>query len=321
MISLGSDAGRSIVTVAACGAIAVMAGCASAVTAPSADTDVVEAAGQNGSGQKEPSAPGVPDFFFVSNASGTDQIWIHESGATRRLTWTDVSDSDPHGAAGRLVFTSTRDGNAEVYIAAWDGSGAARLTSDGSHDGSPALSPLGDRVAWVTHRSGVHRIWVMNADGSDQVPLETGAPSYNPERAPSWSPDGGRIAFSSTRTGTSQIFVMPSGGGLPVQVTREPGGAFEPAWSPDGKYIYYVEASSTARIRRVNLGNGQVEAVVGDAEGAGQPACNATMCLFTGGAYGGRGDILSVTFARKGNVVAEVVATGAREGGGALVVR
>ena len=61
-------------------------------------------------------------------------------------------------AAGKIVFTSYRDGDAEIYLAANDGSNATRLTSSASLDEQPALSPDGSRIAFVSARSGTPRL-------------------------------------------------------------------------------------------------------------------------------------------------------------------
>jgi Tol biopolymer transport system component len=57
--------------------------------------------------------------------------------------------------------------------------------------------------------------------------------------APSWSRDGKWVYFASTRTGRYQVWKVSAGGGVPIQVTQNGGGAaFE---SPDGKFIYFMK--------------------------------------------------------------------------------
>jgi Tol biopolymer transport system component len=64
------------------------------------------------------------------------------------------------------VFTSNRDGNAEIYVMNADGSGQTRLTDHPARDVGPAWSPAGARIAFETNRDGNAEIYVMNADGS-----------------------------------------------------------------------------------------------------------------------------------------------------------
>ena len=54
-----------------------------------------------------------------------------------------------------------------------------------------------------------------------------------------WSPDGSKIAFVSDRGGTSDIWVIDAAGGAPRQVENWPGYEGSPAWSADGKLLYF----------------------------------------------------------------------------------
>jgi TolB protein len=75
-------------------------------------------------------------------------------------------------------------------------------------------------------------IWVMDADGSDRNPLDSGL-------FPSWSPDGERIAFTAYSGEQPYIAVMNADG----SGRRRLGGASaeeQPAWSPNGKKIAFA---------------------------------------------------------------------------------
>ena len=92
------------------------------------------------------------------------------------------------------------------------------------------------QIAFTSIRDGNLEIYVMDADGNNQIRL-TNHPEHDYQ--PSWSPDGGRIAFVSDRNGgNDQIYVMDSNGKNVKKLTN---GAFDrhPAWSPDGKRIAY----------------------------------------------------------------------------------
>ena len=69
---------------------------------------------------------------------------------------------------GTIAFTSTRDGNAEVYLMRADGSDVHDLTRNLAQDGQPAWSPDGKRIAFVSTRDGNAGIYVMQVDGSGQ---------------------------------------------------------------------------------------------------------------------------------------------------------
>ena len=88
-------------------------------------------------------------------------------------------------AAGKIVFTSSRDGNAEVYVVDADGSGLRRLTDNPASDFFFAWSPDSSHIAFLSNRDGNQDIYVMNADGTGQTNL-TKNPADNYD--PAWSP-------------------------------------------------------------------------------------------------------------------------------------
>ena len=143
------------------------------------------------------------------------------------------------GPNGRIVFGSSRDGNAELYSVNADGGALRRLTWTPQTEQSPAWSPDGGRIAYESEPSGGRwRVWVMNADGSGQTQISPAGSDLVDDIDPAWSPDGTQIAFASTRAGTWNLWVMNAdGSGL-----RQVSGVFatDPAWSPDGRRLAYV---------------------------------------------------------------------------------
>jgi Tol biopolymer transport system component len=87
-------------------------------------------------------------------------------------------------------------------------------------DGDPAWSPNGRRIAFTSERDGGDReVYVMNADGTDQVRLTTSAGF---DENPSWSPNGRLIAFDSMRDGNLEVYVMNVDGTNVRRVTDHP---------------------------------------------------------------------------------------------------
>jgi len=295
---------RAIVAMTAIGGLA----------ACSADQNITSAARQHETISTESTAP---SFVYVSDSTGVDQLFQSVGGVTSRLTFTEAVEKDPHSAAGHLVFSSSRDGDEEIYMGRNDLSGLKRLTTSAGEDEQPRLSPDASKIAFVSFRSGTPRIWVMDSTGANQTALETGSESYVPENAPAWSPDGTKLVYTSTRSGSSQLFVIPAAGGTPVQLTNEMNGAFNPAWSADGTQIYYVAVMGLPSLRAVTVATGETSDWVYDGTGIGQPSCAAAACIAVEGAYGTNGSIVSIG---QDQSVTALVATPANETSPTLLV-
>ena len=135
-----------------------------------------------------------------------------------------------------IAFTSTRDGNCEIYIMGSDGKNQIKLTDNPGNDWHPAWSPDGQWIAFHSNHSGNFEIYVMNADGQNQQNL-TNRPTD--ELLPSWSPDGQRIAFHSNRDKNNEIYIMDADGQNQHNLTNNPSHDFNPSWSPDGQKIVF----------------------------------------------------------------------------------
>ncbi|MDQ6714106.1 MAG: Ig-like domain repeat protein, partial [Candidatus Dormibacteraeota bacterium] len=144
----------------------------------------------------------------------------------------------------RIVFSSNRDGNYEIYAMNPDGTGQVRLTTNPAVDTNPAFSPDGTRIAFVSNRSSGWQIWVMNADGTNAKRV---TPSGSDASVtPSWSPDGQRIAYSSTQSGNLQIWVVNADGTNAKRLTSDRAADTSPAWSPSGSLIAFSSTLSGA---------------------------------------------------------------------------
>jgi dipeptidyl aminopeptidase/acylaminoacyl peptidase len=89
------------------------------------------------------------------------------------------------GAAGRIVFVSSRDGNREIYSMDAGGQDVRRLTNNPSGDYSPAVSADGKRIVFVSERDGRPQVYSMNTDGSDQRRVSSSAAN---DEQPVWIP-------------------------------------------------------------------------------------------------------------------------------------
>ena len=137
----------------------------------------------------------------------------------------------------RILFTSDRDGNREVYVMNADGTGSQNLTQHPAQDGDASWAPLRDRLAFVSDRDGNSDIFVMNADGSGVTRL-TSSPSD--QIHPAWSPNGALIAYVSNEDGDWEIYVMNANGSGVLQATRNGAWDSYPTWSPDSAKLAFT---------------------------------------------------------------------------------
>jgi len=131
----------------------------------------------------------------------------------------------------RFAFTSTRDGQQELYTAPLEGGEWTRLTSDPGIDAHPAWSPDGQSIAFATNRWGDLEITLIQPDGTG---LKRLTHSRGLDDYPAWSPDGRRLAWTSNRDGNFEIYTQ-SLNGQPVNATNSPSLENFPSWTPEGK--------------------------------------------------------------------------------------
>jgi TolB protein len=148
---------------------------------------------------------------------------------------------------GTIAFTSTRDGNAEVYVMHADGSHVVDLTRNLAQDGQPAWSADGEKIAFVSTRDGNAHIYVMNPDGSGQRQVTRGNDN---DTAPVWSPDGRKIAFMCTTAKpvlvTEICVVNVDGTGAHELTSPAEGDNLYPVWSTDSTGVYFTRPHGVA---------------------------------------------------------------------------
>jgi VCBS repeat-containing protein len=77
----------------------------------------------------------------------------------------------------KVAFSSSRDGNAEIYVMNADGTNPTRLTNNAATDVDPTFSPDGSKIAFYSNRDGDNEIYVMNSDGTNQTRLTNNSAS------------------------------------------------------------------------------------------------------------------------------------------------
>ena len=136
-----------------------------------------------------------------------------------------------------IAFTSSRDGNAEIYTCNRNGTNIRRLTNHPRIDTSPSWSPDGSKIVFSSDRTGNPLIYIMNSDGTNPHRLTATPNAY--EDSPCWSPRGDRIAYvMMSDYGFDIAITTPSGTGV-FMLTYGQGSNENPHWSPDGLRIVF----------------------------------------------------------------------------------
>jgi Tol biopolymer transport system component len=156
----------------------------------------------------------------------------------------------------RIVFASNRDGYAEIWVAASDGSGPAQLTTlKSSRSGSPRWSPDGRQIVFDSLASGNSDIWMVGSEGGSPKQLTT-EPSN--DARPNFSRDGRWIYFRSDRSGSQQIWKIPSSAPFRPAVRLTQNGGFDADEAPDGKLLYYTKSQGGLWSMPVEGGEGML---------------------------------------------------------------
>lgn len=154
------------------------------------------------------------DFaLYIMNADGSNVQLVTDKVLNPGEPAWSPNDGKIALSGGWKIAIGLNKPSADIYLVNVDRSGLTKLTSDSGFNGSPTWSPDGKQIAFSSNRDpdGQAKIWVMNADGSNQRKLTDIQNTSNPRfygGQPSWSPDGTKILFNGYR----EIFVRNADG-------------------------------------------------------------------------------------------------------------
>lgn len=169
----------------------------------------------------------------------------------------------PGAFATRIAYiTATGLGDSQRYelvVADADGFGPQSIVGSPEPLLSPAWSPDGRKLAYVSFEKGNSAIYMQDVATGSRELISSGKGING---APSFSPDGRKMALTLSRSGNPEIYVRDMATGRMEQITTHWSIDTEPVWAPDGRYIYFTsDRGGRPQIYRVPPGGGSVERV------------------------------------------------------------
>ncbi|ATH78884.1 MULTISPECIES: Tol-Pal system beta propeller repeat protein TolB [unclassified Halomonas] len=146
-----------------------------------------------------------------------------------------------------------------LYVADADGRRSQQVLTSDQPIMSPAWSPDGRKLAYVSFESGQAAIYIQDVATGQRVQA-TSFDGIN--GAPTWSPDGRRIAMSLSKDGQPEIYILDVANRSVERVTQSNSIDTEPAWSPDGRSLIFTsDRSGGPQIYQYSLGSGETNRI------------------------------------------------------------
>ena len=180
-----------------------------------------------------------PGGVWYSRLTKTGMFITRSGMGEKPIVSSSGMDMAPTVCNGRIYFTSTRDGNSEIYSSNLSGGDVRRLTKNRSIDVSPTCGP-GGKIAFVSNRQGGPQVFVMDADGGGAKRL-TFRGDYNQTPAFCNDPENPMLAFTG-RAGGMDVFTINLKTQQYTRITQGQGMNKDPAFSPDCRMIAFASS-------------------------------------------------------------------------------
>jgi TolB protein len=164
---------------------------------------------------------------------------------------------EPGVFSTRIAYVARFTQRFELHVSDADGFNSQFILAHREPIISPAWSPDGTRIAYVSFEQGRSIVFVHNlVDGTRRV-----LAAYDGiNSAPAWTPDGKRLALALSKDGVSQIYMIDADGSDLTRLTNSNAIDTEPSFSPDGKYILFTsDRGGSPQIYRMSVTGNSVE--------------------------------------------------------------
>jgi Tol biopolymer transport system component len=188
---------------------------------------------------------------FVSNRSGSDEIWVCNSDGENPVRLTSfrgpLAGSPNWSPDGKqIVFDCRPEGNADIYVVSAEGGKPRRITTDQAEDIVPSWSRDGRWIYFTSNRmaeggSGQLQIWKTSADGGAAIQM-TRQGGFEPME----SDDGQWIYFTQDR-GSASIRRMPAAGGPETSLFDFHQKSYSRIWTITNEGVYFAVANSSSQ--------------------------------------------------------------------------
>lgn len=159
----------------------------------------------------------------------------------------------------RIAYVTKSGQRYQLWVADADGENALPALASAEPIISPAWSPDGNQLAYVSFESRKPVVYVHNVSTGKRRLIANFKGSNS---APAWSPDGKTIAVTLSLGGGSQLFLLNSDGGTPRRLMQSGSIDTEPVFSPDGQRIYFVsDRGGSPQIYRASVTGQNAERV------------------------------------------------------------
>lgn len=156
----------------------------------------------------------------------------------------------------RLAYVLTRPGNYQLQIADADGFNPRSILMSNEPIMSPAWSPDGKQLAYVSFEGRKAQIYITTI-ATGQRRLVSAAPGIN--GAPAWSPNGQQLALVLSKSGAPKIYLLTLAGGQLKQLTTGSSIDTEPNFAPDGQSLLFTsDRGGSPQIYRYSLSSAKV---------------------------------------------------------------